>query len=210
MRLNRDQLLLRLEGLHTVETAAEALQMKPQSALNLLSRLKKQGYVSVSGGGKRKRLYKITPYKQRSRHPGMFDIINKYSPHMKLQPWYDHQVHGPYGPEEALIDAVHTQSFRVILASLRLFSHITDWRKLYRLAKEKNCWQKIGALHDVARLFFRVKKMPARFAPLRERKKMYLIYPYKTTDALFATIQKKWRVYIPFRRNDLGKVMGTW
>jgi len=97
------ELLWKLEGLHTVETAAEKLGITRQATLNLLCRLKKEQHVTVSGGGKIKRIYKITIRKQLPRVPGMFDIINKYSPHMKLNPWYDHQVHGRYGPEEALI-----------------------------------------------------------------------------------------------------------
>ncbi len=208
MTMNLDELLLKLEGLQTVETVAKALNIKKQSALNLLGKLKMQQYVTVQGGGKIKRLYKITPYKQLPRHPGMFDIINKYSPHMKLQPWYDHQVHGPYGPEEALIDAIQTQNFRVILASTRLFSHIKDWPKLYALAKEKKCWQKVGALYDVARLFFKVRKMVIRYRkfPLSFS---YLIPPYKIKEPIFTAIEQKWRVYIPFRRHDLDKVISA-
>ena len=160
--MNQADLLQLLEGLHTVETVADALKIKKQSALNLLAKLKKQQYVTVSGGGKQKRLYKITQTKQRPRVPGMFDIINKYSP-LKLNPWYDHQVHGKYGPEEALVDAIQTQSFRAILASMRLFGHITNWPRLYHLAKQKNSWQKVGALYDVAKLFFKVKKMPEKY-----------------------------------------------
>ncbi|MBI2137452.1 hypothetical protein HYU12_02950 [Candidatus Woesearchaeota archaeon] len=118
--MDDDERLRKLEGLHTAETAARVSGLTRQSTLNLLSRLKKEGYVTVSGGGKQPRLYKITMRKQRPRSPGMFDIINKYSP-MKLAPWYDHQVHGKYGPEEALVDAIQTQSFRVILASMRLY-----------------------------------------------------------------------------------------
>ncbi|HLC67078.1 MAG TPA: hypothetical protein VJK52_05560, partial [Candidatus Nanoarchaeia archaeon] len=121
--MNQDEILRKLEGLHTVETVMKTLNITRQSALNLLSRLKKQQHVTTSGGGKQVRFYKIMMRKQLPRVPGMFDIINKYSPHMKLAPWYDHQVHGPYGPEEALIDAIQTKSFRVILASLRLFNH---------------------------------------------------------------------------------------
>lgn len=208
MTVDRDELLIKLEGLHTVETVAQALHIKKQSALNLLSKLKKQQYVTVQGGGKIKRLYKITPYKQLPRHPGMFDIINKYSPHMKLQPWYDHQVHGSYGPEEALIDAIQTQNFRVILASTRLFGHIKNWPKLYALAKEKNCWQKVGALYDVARLFFKVRKMLTHYRKFPTTF-LYLISPYKTKEPLFTAIERKWQVYIPFRKHDFDKVISA-
>lgn len=194
--------LLKLAGLHTVETVAEALGIKKQSALNLLTKLKKEGYATVQGAGRIKRLYKISPLKQRPRYPGMFDIINKYSP-MKIQPWYDHQVHGQYGPEEALIDALQTRSFRLILASLRLFNHITDWPKLYRLAKEKDCWQKVGALYAVARLFFRVRKMPALYQKYQPVKWQALTQLQKIN---FPEIARQWKVYIPFNQNDLREI----
>ena len=204
------EILKALEGLQTIETAAKALNLKPQSTLNLLSRLKKQGYLTTSGGGKIKRLYKITVTKQRARCPGMFDIINKYSPHMKLAPWYDHQVHGIDGPEEALIDAIGTQSFRVILESMHLFNHITNWPKLYLLAKKNDNWQKIGALYDVAKMFMKVRRMPEKYTTDRLIKnklikKQYLIKTYPTKETIFKSITKKWSVAIPFRIGDITK-----
>lgn len=197
--MNKEETLKAIEGLQTIETVAEALNIKKQSALNLISRLKRQGYVATSGGRQQKRLYKITARKQRKRNFGMFDIINKYS-HMKLAPWYDHQVHGKYGPEEALIDAIQTQSFRVILVSMKLFNHITDWPKLYKLAKEKDCWQKVGALYDVARLYFKVRKVPVRYLKYKSEKWQRLTQLKKIN---FPSITKKWRVYMPFNEKDM-------
>lgn len=200
-----DEILLkRLEGLQTVETVMKELGIKRQSAINLASRLKKLGYLSLWLGGKKK-IYKITTRKQRPRDKGMFDIINKYSP-MKLQPWYDHQVHGKYEVEDALIDAIETKSFRVILASLMLFNHIKDWPKLYNLAKKKDCWQKAGALYDVAKLFFRVKRMPEKYLHNKFNIKKFLIGDYKTKETIFNPIEKKWNVAVPFRIGDIHKV----
>ena len=195
----QEETLKAIEGLQTIETVAEALNIKKQSALNLISRLKRQGYVATTGGRQQKRLYKITVRKQRKRNFGMFDIINKYST-MKLAPWYDHQVHGHYGPEEALIDAIQTQSFRVILASMRLFNHITNWSKLYKLAKEKGCWQKAGALYDLAKLYFRVREMPAYYLKYKPGAWQRLTQLKKTN---FPEIAKKWQVYIPFNEKDM-------
>lgn len=200
-----EEVLRKLEGLHTVETAARILGLTRQSTINLLSKLKKEGYVTVRGGGKQPRFYKITMRKQRPQDPGMFDIINKYSP-MKLAPWYDHQVHGHYGPEEALVDAVQSQSFRAILASMRLFNHITNWRRLYRLAMERGVWQKVGALHDAARTIVRVKRMPKSYHPLPS-KRVSLIRDYKTKEPRFMPIEEKWNVAIPFREGDLEGVI---
>ena len=200
-----DEILRKIEGLQTVETVADELGLTRQSTINLLSKLKKMGYVTVSGGGKQKRLYKITMRKQRKRQPGMFDIINRYSP-MKLNPWYDHQVHGEYGPEEALIDAIQTGSFRVILASLRLFSHIKSWRKLHRIAKEKDVLQEVMALYELARIYFRVKRIHT-YPKMKYFRKKYLIRDYITYESDFRPITKKWKVYIPFRKGDLKKVV---
>ena len=198
-----EEVLRRLEGLHTAETAARVSGLTRQSTLNLLSRLKKEGYVTVRGGGKQPRLYKITMRKQRPRSPGMFDIINKYSP-MKLAPWYDHQVHGKYGHEEALVDAIQTQSFRVILASMRLFNHITDWPKLYRLANEKNCWQKIGAIYDVAKLHFHERRMPKRYCSHSGYKYWQQLTQLRKMN--FPKIAEKWRIYIPFNERDMREI----
>ena len=197
-----EKIIAKLEGLHTLETTAETLGITKQSALNLLSKLKREGYVTVEGGGRIKRLYKISLLKQRFRYPGMFDIINKYSS-LKLQPWYDHQVHGHYGPEEALIDAIQTESFRAILASLRLFNHITDWSKLHHLSQEKDCWQKVGVLYDLARLFFRVRRMPATYQHYTPRKWQMLTQLKKIN---FPEISERWKVYLPFNQNDLREI----
>jgi len=201
---NLDEILWKLEGLHTIETVAKELNLSKQSAINLLSKLKKMEHVTVIGGGKQKRIYKITMRKQRKRQPGMFDIINKYSP-MKLNPWYDHQVHGEYGPEEALVDAIQTRSFRVILASLRLYSHIKDWRKLFRIAKEEDVMQEVMALYELARMYFRVRKLP--YPKIRVFKRKYLVRDYVTYEEDFKPITKKWKAYIPFRKKDLDKVV---
>lgn len=203
------QLLWKLEGLHTVETVAEELGISRQAAINLLSKLKKEMHVTTSGGGKKKRLYKITIRKQLPREQGMFDIINKHSPNMKLNEWYDHQVHGHYGVEEALVQSVDKNSFRVLLASLFLFQHINDWQKLYKLSQEKGYWQKIGALYDIAKMFMKVKKMPEKYRKQKFETKKYLIERYDTKEERFTQIKKKWNVEIPFRSADFREVI-TW
>ena len=197
--------LRKLEGLHTVDTIMATLAIKKQSALNLISQMKKRQNLTVWSGGKKK-MYDITMRKQHRRMPGMFDIINTYSP-MKLAPWYDHQVHGPYGPEEALIDAILTGSFRVILASLRLFNHIKDWNTVNRLAKEKGCWQKVGALYDVARLHFKVRKMKGRYT-LDANMKWQQLSQLKKKN--YPEIANKWHVYIPFNEKDIMEIRHDW
>lgn len=205
MKQNREEQLRLLEGLHTIETVAETLGITKQAALNLLGKLKKEQHVTVMGGGRRKRLYKITMRQQLPREPGMFDIINKYSPNFQVMPWYDHQVHGIYGPEEALVDALQTQSFRLILASMRLFNHITDWPKLYCLAKEKDCWRKVGALYGVARMFMRVRKMPEKYLHTKISKRWQQLTQLKKKN--FPEISSKWTVYLPFNKKDVEEII---
>ena len=156
------EILRKLEGLQTLETVQEALKIKKQSARNLLTKMKKEGHMTLWAKG-RKPMYKITMRKQRKRDPGMFDLLNACNPSFKLNEWYDHQVHGRYTVEDAIVDAVKTKSFRTCLATLHCFNHITDWKQLYHSAKEKDCWREVGALYDVARIYLKVKKMPERY-----------------------------------------------
>ncbi len=199
------EMLRKIEGLQTIELAAEKLGIGRQSALNLMSRLKKEGYVTVSGGGRRKRLYKIRLWKQLPRERGMFDIINKHSPNFKVNEWFDHQVHGIYTEEDALIDAIKTRSFRLILAGLRLFGHIKDWRKLYRLAKKEDLVQEVGALYDVARLMYRSGKIPGYFKVYSPKTTKYIIRDFRHVNPKHYGIEKKWNVGLPFKEGDLNK-----
>lgn len=202
--MEQEEILRKIEGLQTIETIMDKLGIKRQSAINLLSRLKKEGYVAAMGGGKRIRIYKITMRKQRKRDKGMFDILNKHNPSFQLREWYDHQVHGEYTVEDAIVDAIQTGSFRAILATLRLFNHVKDWPKLYKLAKEKGIWQKVGALYDVSKLNFKVRKMPRRY-PKSYAESWKQLSQLKDRNN-FPEIQKKWHTYIPFNQKDVLEV----
>lgn len=198
------EILGKLEGLHTLNTASKVLGYSKQSTLNLLSKLKKLQYVTVSGGGRQVRFYRVTMRKQRPRKEGMFDILNKYNKNFKLNPWYDHQVHGTYGVEEAIVDAVKTRSFRAVLATLKLFNHVKDFKRLYALAKKEDLWQQVGALYDVAKLHFRVRKMPIRYYN-QSFKRWRSITKLKNRNN-FPEIEKRWHVHIPMNKNDVLEV----
>ena len=199
--MSQYELLYTLEGLHTVETIMKELSLRKQSALNLISKLKREQHLIIWAGG-RKKIYKITIRKQLPRVHGMWDIINKYSP-MKLNPWYDHQVHGVYGPEEALVDAIETKSFRVILKSMHLFRHIKDWKKVYNLSRKYNSWQKICAVYDVSMLFIKVGRMPEKYIHFKPQKWQQLTQLKKKN---FPEIANKWKIYIPFNQNDMREI----
>lgn len=193
--------LLSIEGLWTAELLAEELGYTRQSTINFLSKLKKQGHVTATGN--KKRLYKITARKQLPRKPGMYDILNKYNPNFQIMPPFDHQAHYDYQVENALVDAVKTKNFRVLLATLKLFNNVKNWKKLYSLAKENDVWQEIGALYDVAKLFFRVRKMPEKY-----RKNTFRKWKLLTTikKDYFPKIANQWKIYIPFNELSVREI----
>ena len=67
------------EGKYTIERFAEENSLTRQSAINLLSKLKKQELVTISGGGKQKRIYTIHHLPKKKTN-GFYDVVNKYSP----------------------------------------------------------------------------------------------------------------------------------
>ncbi|MFH1440077.1 MAG: hypothetical protein ABIG89_05905 [Candidatus Woesearchaeota archaeon] len=208
MKKNKYEMLYRLDGLQTVDTIMDELNIGRQSAVNLISKLKKEQHLTIWAGG-RKKIYKITIRKQLPRVDGMWDVINRYSHKMKLNPWYDHQVHivdkahGVYGPEDALIDAIETKSFRIILASLHLFRHIKNWKKLYSLSMRYDSWQKVGALYETARLFLKIKKMPEKYIQFKPNRWHQLTQLKKKN---FSDIANRWKIYIPFNKNDIKEI----
>jgi len=191
----KESTLRKLEGLQTIDMIAEKLNITEGSARNVITKLKKEQHLTKWG----RKIYKITMRKQRPRQKGMFDIINEHSPWMKLNEWYDHQVYGEYGPAEALIDAINSKSHRAILASMQLFKHIDNWQKLYNHAGSN--WHKVAALYDVARLHFRVRKMPRRYRKQRSYNWEQLTQLKNRNN--FPDIQKRWKVYIPFNQKDI-------
>ena len=149
------------EGKYTVETFARERGLKRQSAINLLSKLKKQGYVQVSGGGRQKRIYTISKVPTKPTN-GFYDIINKYSPE-KLTPLFNHYVHGNYTVEQAIIDGIEIGDSRTRTATMHLFRHIGNWTRLFEIAKKKHLENELLILYREARKQTRCKKLPKRF-----------------------------------------------
>lgn len=200
-------IISKLEGLQTIKTVQKLLNVKRSTAIKTISKLRKQGFVDTSGGYKQPRLYKISlvPKKQIG-NPGLYDIINKYSP-IKLVAPYEHRIiNKKLTIEETIIRAILEKKPRVILTSLALFNHVKNWSRLYKYAKEANVRKKVGALYEIARLYIRVKKINKRtynklLAAKHEQK--YIIPGLKSRS--FKDIQKKWKVYIPLNDSDLRK-----
>jgi len=149
------------EGKYTIEKFATENDLTRQSAINLLSKLKKEGYVNVSGGGKQKRIYTISKLPKK-RTNGFYNIINKYSPE-KLQPKFEHYVNGNYTIEHAIIDGIKIGDTRTLDATTHLFRHITDWKRLFDLAKKDQLEKELIKLYTKAIKTTKCKRIPKRY-----------------------------------------------
>ena len=199
------ELISRLKGLQTVENIQKKLDISRKTAIKYAYILRKKGFLESSGGGKQPRLYRISAVKKvKIGNPGIYETINRYSP-IKLAEPYEHRIIGKQlSVEEAIARAVSKREFRTILASLALFNHINSWPRLYFYAKKYNARKKIGALYELARRIIKVRKIDKRtlknLLNAREKER-YVIQNLKSKD--FQEIQKKWKVYLPFNKQDL-------
>ncbi len=197
-------LLKRIEGKHTLETFMKQTSLTKKSALNLLSLLRKKGYVRTEGGGKQKRIYTISS-RIIQQGEGLFTILNKYSK-ISVVPPFVHVAHGPYTIENALIDAIELRDFRILQASMYLFNHVKDWTKLHALAKKKHVEPIIGALYDFARTATKTRRMPEHirqaFLRMRPSKNIEIIPHVRSDSSQIHAIEKRWNVILPFSKQD--------
>ncbi len=149
------------EGKYTAELFARKYNLKFQSALNRLSKLKKQGLVTVTGGGKQKRIYTLTN-KPQEKTNGFYDVVNKYSKE-KLVPKFQHRVIGRYTVEHAIIDGILIGDARTLEATMYLFNHVKNWKRLFDLAKERNVVEEVRALYFKTRKTMKCRRMPKRY-----------------------------------------------
>lgn len=194
----------KVEGLQTIESIMAILKVKKGTAVNYMSKLKKKGFVKYFSAGRKKRIYRITTIKPRfGDYPSVHEIINKYSKIKVIEP-VRYIIHGRKATaEEAVVFALETQNFRLILASISLFSHIKNWKLLNDIAKKHGLQRQIGALYDLSRLFVKTRRMDKRTGEsmLRGKGSKYIYDKIKTKE--FSGIAKKWKVEIPFRTQDL-------
>ncbi len=148
-------------GKYTVETFARQRNLARQSAINLLSSLKKKGFVKVSGGGRQKRIYAISLVSKKPTN-GFYDIVNKYSPE-KLVPKFEHYTYGNYGVEDAIIEGIMIGDARTKQATKHLFRHVKNWKRLFELAGKKKLEKELVSMYKEARKTTRTKKMPERY-----------------------------------------------
>lgn len=152
----------RLEGKYTIETFAKKTGLSRQSALNLISKLKKKGFVQTSGGGRQKRIYTITKLPKKET-TGFYTVVNKYSPE-KLVPKFEHIVYGRYTIEHAIIDGIRIGDIRTLNATIYLFNQVRNWKRLFDLGKKYNLVKDIKTLYKKAKEKTKVKKMPKIYA----------------------------------------------
>jgi DNA-binding transcriptional regulator LsrR (DeoR family) len=148
-------------GKYTIDLFAEKYNLTRQSAINLLSKLKDKGYVSVEGGGKQKRIYTISKLPKKKQN-GFYYTVNKYSSE-KLFPKFEHYVYGRYTIEHAIIDGLLIGDKRTLDAVINLFRHVKDWKKLFLFAKKKGLEQRLIELYNYAKTKTKVKSIPKRY-----------------------------------------------
>jgi hypothetical protein len=203
-----EEIARRLEGLQTVSSICKILEINRRTAINYVYELRKRGFVRTTRGRGKIRFYEISGYPKKKKlgHPGVYDIINKFSPVKIVKP-YEHRVHlKELSVEEAIMKAIETRDFRTILAGLALFKHVKDWKELYYHSKKRNVGRFVGALYDLSRKYMKVKRIDRRIENRllsSKVKSKYLIPKVKSKN--FMNIQKKWRVFIPFNKNDLRR-----
>ena len=207
MKKSIDENLKELEGINTIGLVAKKLNVKKSTAIKKICELKKLGYVETQGGGKQPRLYTVSRTKIISiGNPGLYGIINKYSK-IKLVTSFNHRIIGrELSIEEAIVRAIKSKEFRVILASLGLFNKIKNWHKLYHFAEKENVRRKVGALYDLSRETIKVRRMDSKTRNLllnAKQEEKYIIENMKSKD--FKDIEKTWKVYIPFNKADLER-----
>jgi len=194
----------KLEGIQNIESIMAALKVKKNTALNIISILRKGGYIKTKQTSKKKRIYYISKL-NKIGGKSYFEIINEISP-VKVSESEIYKIYGRVPSlEETFIYAIKTKNLRVILAALSLFKHINNWTLLYELGKKNQVERKIGALYDLSKLFMRVRRMKLKFRknslPKKTESYIYIIDDFQSKD--FKEIEHTWKVYLPFNKADL-------
>ena len=198
------EIVKKLEGIQSIETVKDILDISREKAIYYIYRLRKIGYVKTKKLSNNKRVYNIS-FENRLKGTSYYEIINKYSPIKISTP----EIYKFYGKEptfeETLVYAIKTQSFRTILAALALFKKIDGWVSLYQLAKKNHLERQVGAIYDLARKVMLTRKMTDRFRnnalPKENYQWRYVIPGLKSDD--FKDIEKRWKIYLPFNKKDL-------
>ena len=198
------ELAKNLEGLQTIRTIRKKLGVSQRTAINYAYELRKRGFLTETRGNNKTRIYEVRALPSVSHgYPGLYDVINSNS-RVKLTKPYEHRVYHEMSIEEAIIKAIKTEDYRVILASLALFGKVKNWALLHKLAKKDGLLRHVGALYQVAKKCVRVKKMDMRIMKSMKQnsyKQKFIVPKMKSKDFIY--IEKEWGVLIPFNKSDL-------
>ncbi|MBI2106239.1 hypothetical protein HYT56_05405 [Candidatus Woesearchaeota archaeon] len=207
MKESIESILKKLEGLNTIDLIERKLNVKKNTAIKKISELRKLGYVETRGGGKQPRLYRISRVKrEKIGNLGLYDTINKNSPIKLVKPYEHRIIMGKLSIEEAIVRAIKSGNFRLIMASLALFNKIKNCSELYQFAKKENIRRKVGALYELTRKIMKVKSIDEKTMKLlmnAKNEKKFIVEGLKSKD--FIDLQKKWNVFIPFNKADLER-----
>src|SRR3989338_8214296 len=186
--MKTEDLIEKLKGIQTVESVKDSLKVSRNKAVYYIYRLRKQGYVKtkrISGG---KRVYSIS-FENRMKGTSYYEIINENSP-VKLATPAIYKIYGRNPTlEETLVFAVKTGSFRAILAALALFKKISNWSRMYQLAKQNHIERKIMKTRRMT------EKFRSSALPKKSHSFAYFIPGLKSKD--FKEIENTWKVYLP-------------
>lgn len=199
------EIMNKISGVQTIKSIKSILNIDRTRAIYLIYKLRKKGYVITKQDSDNVRIYYIS-LENALGGVSYIDIINKYSP-IKLTSSEVYKIYGrSVSIEETIVYAVKTRIFRYILSSLALFKKIKNWVELYRLAKRNNLVREIGALYElVENTLPKIKKIPVSYLhyglPKKEDNFVYILPLFNSKD--YHTIENKWRVYLPFNKEDL-------
>ena len=203
-RITNKELLMKLQGIHSIESLMDILKVKKNKAIYYVFRLRKAGYVRTKKDKDNRRIYYIS-FENKLGGKSFIDIINENSP-VKVYSKQDYKIYGKTAKlEDALVFALKSGNLRTVLASLSLFKKIHDWSYLYHLSKPEKLNRKILALYELSRKIMKTRRISKRFMknslPKINEKYIYIIEKLKSDD--FRDIEKKLKVYLPFNLKDL-------
>lgn len=193
----------KISGLQTVESVARLLNVERRTAINIIYRLRKLGLVETTRGAGKKRLYRIYVFTPPKKGVGLYNFISENSK-IKIVPRYEQYIYNKLTIEEAIVRAVQSKDFRLILATLNLFTKVTDWSLLNKIARQAKIQRKVGALYDLAKTIMRVQPIDGRTLKslkVGKDKDPFIIDNLKSKD--FQSIEKEWQIYVPFNKADL-------
>jgi len=75
-KISIEEQVKKLHGLQTIESISDTNKISKKSAINLVSKLKKKGYVAYYSAGRNKRIYSISPIKPKFKE-SLYEFINK-------------------------------------------------------------------------------------------------------------------------------------